>query len=516
MRATDPESTEQRSYVTTPIYYVNAPPHLGHAHTSVMGDVLRRARQMAGASVLLSTGTDEHGQKNEAAARASGLSTQTYLDERSAAYRALFDRLDVGYDVFARTTAPSHTALVQQIAATLHQRGRLVKKSYEGLYCQGCEQFKRLADLAPDGACLDHPSLTLEHLEEENYFLPIEPYRARLLEHLEACPTWVQPEIYANAVRALLSEPLDDLCISRPRARVGLGVSLPFDTDYVAYVWFDALINYLSNLDWPESGRKAWWSQVEHLIGKDIIKTHAIHWPCILMALDQPLPSRISVHGHWLGQGGLKMSKTAGNVVDPNDLVDRYGSSTVRFFLARRLRSGDGQVSAALVDQTYVELGNKLGNLVLRLVGFCERSFGGTIPDTHVAPHDAGLVDGICRLVSRAHHDLQQLSSVHIGVDALIEATDQLNDYVTRRAPWSLVRTADGALEAAGVLYAALDGLRLVLEGLYPVMPRISERALRQLGQVPPAEGCAFAFAAGRLSRLEPLRSAAPLFPRLP
>jgi methionyl-tRNA synthetase len=515
LQATNPEAGERRSYLTTPIYYVNAAPHVGHAHTSVMGDILKRARQMAGVSVLLSTGVDEHGQKNEASARASGLGTVAYLDERSAAFRSLFDRLDVGYDLFVRTTALAHIACVTQIASALHARELLVKRSYAGLYCQGCEQFKRPADLTADGACIDHPSLAPEPLEEVNYFLPIEPYRAQLLDHLDRRPDWVQPETYANAVRALLAEPLDDLCISRPLTRVSLGVRLPFDPDYVAYVWFDALINYLSNLGWPRPGYERWWAEVEHLVGKDIIKTHAIHWACILLALGEPLPRKISVHAHWLGPGGHKMSKTAGNVVDPLDLVDRYGASTVRLFLARSMRSGDGQVSDELVNQTHVELGNRLGNLVLRLTKFCERSFGGVAPDEPQAPEDAVLVERVLGLVKQAHANLQQLATIAVGVDLLIAATDLLNDHVTRRAPWTLVRTPAGRSEAASVLYAALDGLRLVLEGLYPVMPSLCAQALSNLGLEPPVASFPSLFVEGRLARGTRLQSGEPLFPRL-
>jgi methionyl-tRNA synthetase len=484
--------TVGKSYITTPIYYVNGAPHIGHAHTSVMGDILKRARKLGGETVKLTTGTDEHGQKNEEAALSSGLAVQDYLTQQSSKFAAVFDSLGVSYDYFVRTTRLRHMQEVARVESELRARNLLVKKPYSGLYCSGCEQFKKPSDLTEDGRCRDHPTLTAEQTDETNYFFMIEPFRQRLRDYIRANPTWIQPQSYGNEVLSALEEPLEDLCISRPKTRVGLGVELPFDPDYVTYVWFDALINYLTNIDWPDAAYEDWWPFSEHLIGKDIVKTHCIYWPCILMALGVDMPARISVHGHWVGSGGVKMSKTVGNVVDPVEVIDRYGASALRFYLARHMRTGsDSQISLELLEQTYnIELGNKLGNLLLRCVKFAGARFDGVVPSPNAMGQEETATLNTIRDQARiVLADLQNLTTIPSALSSLVAMINMLNDHVTQRAPWTLIKNPEAVGEAGGVLYALLDSLRLVFEVLFPIMPDISARGLAVLGIADPSFG---------------------------
>jgi len=260
-------------YFTTPIYYVNGDPHIGHAHTSVMADVLRRAALMRGDEVFLSTGTDEHGQKNQQSAEESGLGVREYQDRQSGRFRALFERLNVGFDFWTRTSSDGHKAAVQAFLSRLMDRGLVARKEYSGVYCVGCEQFKRPSDLDERGRCSDHPSLTPQETSEVNYFLTLAPFQDWLVGEIERREDWIRPGFYRRELLAMLASPLEDLCISRPKSRVWLGVDLPFDPDYVTYVWFDALVNYVSNIGWPDDGYLRWWPGATHLLAKDILKT---------------------------------------------------------------------------------------------------------------------------------------------------------------------------------------------------------------------------------------------------
>src|SRR5260370_11631679 len=314
-----------RSYITTPIYYVNGDPHLGHAYTSVMADVLTRIAWMRGTEALLTTRTDEHGQKNQEGAEASGLPPYEYLARQSSRFRSLFERLDVSFNLWVRTTSQQHVQAVQEALTRLNDRGLIVKKNYTGLYCVGCELFKKKSDLDEEGRCPDHQVKPIE-MQELNYFFTIDKFRPWLLDKLEQRTDWIRPAFYRGEIVKMLEGPLEDLCISRPKKRVWLGIEMPFDSDYVTYVWFDALINYLSNIGWPDSRYLEWWPYSNHLMAKDIIKTHCIYWPIMLKALGIEAPHGYRVHGFWVGEGGAKMSKSVGNVVDPEALLKTVGT----------------------------------------------------------------------------------------------------------------------------------------------------------------------------------------------
>lgn len=506
-----------KSYLTTPIYYVNASPHLGHAFTSVVADILQRQRRRLGIDTLLSTGCDEHGQKNARAAEAAGLAPQAYLDRRSAEFRSLFDRLDVGYDIFVRTSSAHHVRQVQRVVVTLRDAGLLHRKSYAGHYCAGCEQFKRSADLDAAGHCLEHPNILAPLVSEENYFLRIEPFRPAIVDRILSGTGFVHPPGFRQQLLGLLREPLDDLCISRPVERVPLGVRLPFDPRYVVYVWFDALINYLGNLGWPEPGYREWWSSAEHLIGKDILKTHGVYWPAMLMALGEDLPRRLLVHSHWVGEGGLKMSKSLGNVVDPHAVIDELGADALRYVFARHMRAeADSAISVGMIRQSYAaDLCNKLGNLLSRLVKFARSSLGARVPARGALTPADDEIRAVVLSAASPFGSLLALEDIPVRTAAAIDAVEHLNRYITSEAPWLLARSPAGVARCETVTFVAMDGLRLILEALWPVIPGSVDRALTAFGPCGPSPGSIlWRPTLDKLQRGAPLTDIGPLFPK--
>lgn len=507
-----------KSYITTPIYYVNGAPHIGHAHTTIMGDILKRNRLALGMDAKLTTGTDEHGQKNEEAALESGLPIADYLTRQSGAFRDVFDLLDIDYDMFVRTSRPAHVKEVARAEQQIMDAGLIVKKQYTGIYCTGCEQFKKLTDLDEEGNCPDHPTLTPENLDEANYFLRLEPYREQLIGWINDNPDFVSPAVFKAELLKMLSEPLDDLCISRPKHRVSLGVELPFDTDFVTYVWFDALLNYLTNLDWPASGYEQWWDVVNHLVGKDILKTHGVYWPIMLFALGEKPPHRISVHGHWVGAGGRKMSKTAGNVVDPVEISNKFGADALRYYLARNMRAdSDSQVSVDLIRQAYNnELGNKIGNLFSRAGKFADSRFEGRIPNPgEVLPEDEHVRRSALDAAQNFARQIE-LPDISSAVQSLISAADDLNEYFTVQAPWELLKKEETTARGGTVVYLTLDCLRVVLEAFRQIIPTSADKALGSMNCLPVNEpGQAWQPALDRLPAGARLGEIVNLFPRI-
>lgn len=505
-----------KSYITTPIYYVNGSPHIGHAHTSVMADILKRNRVALGLEVKLTTGCDEHGQKNQEAAAKAGMSSADYLAERSAEFQRVFDLLDVDYDFFVHTSRPFHKEQVAAMESRLKDAGLIIQKQYRGLYCTGCEQFKKPSDLNEEGRCRDHPTLEIEEIDELNYFLKIEPFRERLLKHIDDHPDFVQPAKYARELKQMLAEPLEDLCISRPKKRVELGVELPFDSDYVTYVWFDALANYLTNLGWPDPDYAPWWDTVEHLIGKDILKTHGIYWPIMLMALGEKPPRQLSVHGHWVGSGGVKMSKTIGNVVDPVAVVEELGADALRYYLARNMRvESDSQISVDMVRQAYnSELGNKLGNLLSRAGKFAASRFDGKMPEPGTpSAEDKALQDSVMAAAGGFAQQFE-LTDIPRLVSQLMTVCDALNEYFNDQAPWALIKDPATVERCRTVVYVTLDSLRLVLEAFRQVIPTSADRALEMLGHAFD-KTAVWAPAPGQLVAGAPLGEVGTLFPRI-
>ena len=477
--------TNPKLYITTPIYYVNGDPHIGHAHTSIVGDIIRRAYQMRGFKVFYTTGTDEHGQKNQEAAEASGLPTYEYLSRQSERFRSLFDSLHVRYQYWVRTTNPSHIERVVGVLSRCWDRGLIVKKSYSGLYCVGCEQFKKRSDLDELGRCPLH-LVAPKETSEENYFLKLSPYQNWLVGFLNDNPDWIQPSSYLKEVQAMIREPLEDLCISRPKQRVSLGVELPFDSDFVTYVWFDALINYISNIDWPDPKYSSWWPVCHHLMAKDIIKTHCVYWPIMLRALDLEPPSHCHVHGFWVGEGNVKMSKSLGNVVDPVNVRNLLGADSLRFYLAKTMGTTDSPISLRLVVQTHnSDLSNNLGNLYSRVVKFAAKEYDGrVIRPSVVFEEDQQLREWVLAKV-RAAFDGPMLASVQNGTRTIIDIADRLNTHFNDVAPWKLKKLPGSKDRIESVIGVLLDCLRLLFEMATPVIPATSARALENLGISP-------------------------------
>ncbi|HKJ64780.1 MAG TPA: methionine--tRNA ligase, partial [Desulfopila sp.] len=326
------------AYITTPIYYVNAQPHLGHAYTTIVADTYSRYRRLCGDRVRFQTGTDEHGDKIVEAARRNNTSPRAYVDNISAMFRDTWKHLHITPDTFIRTTDEEHVRTVRGILQKVYDKGDIYFDEYSGLYCKGCERFLTEKELV-DNKCPDH-MVEPEEISEQNYFFRMSAYQQQLIDHIHANPEFITPERYRNEVLSFLSEPLEDLCISRPVSRLTWGIELPFDPGFVTYVWFDALINYLTGIGYPDGENfTKYWDVAEHLIAKDILKPHAIYWPTMLMAIGLRPYSKLHVHGYW-NVDDTKMSKTIGNVVRPADLVAQYGRDALRYFLLREMSFG--------------------------------------------------------------------------------------------------------------------------------------------------------------------------------
>ena len=364
---------QKTTYITTPIYYVNAQPHLGHAYTTVVADTYSRFCKLRGDEVRFQTGTDEHGDKIVEAAAREGVEPRQYVDAISAQCRDTWPLLDIDYDRFIRTTDDDHVKVVRKILQDVYDKGDIYFDEYSGLYCTGCERFLIERELI-DGKCPDH-LVEPKEITEQNYFFKMSKYQQMLIDHIKAHPEFVTPERYRNEVLSFLSDPLDDLCISRPASRLNWGIKLPFDENYVTYVWFDALINYLTGIGYPDGEQfDHYWAGAEHLIAKDILKPHAIYWPTMLMAAAVPLYKKLHVHGYW-NVDETKMSKSLGNVVRPAQLVDTCGVDTFRYFILREMSFGlDASFSsAAVVARSNADLANDLGNLFSRSISMIQK-----------------------------------------------------------------------------------------------------------------------------------------------
>src|SRR5215813_4412110 len=465
-------------YFTTPIYYVNDEPHLGSAYTTIVADTLVRFWRQRGRDAFFVTGTDEHGDKIAQAAAREGVPPKEFTDRVSAVFRSTWHELGLDAGWFVRTTDASHVAFVQKVLREIHARGDIYFDSYRGLYCYGCERFYAERELV-DGLCPDHRTAPTE-IAEENYFFRMGAYQARLLEAIEKQPDLITPDGYRREVLALLREPIGDLCISRPTSRLSWGIPLPFDERYVTYVWFDALLNYVSALD--HLGRIDLWPTAHHLIGKDILKAHAVFWTTMLMAAGLPLFRRLCVTWHWQMQQG-KMSKSLGNVVRPLDMKARYGTDAFRYYLLRDMAFGqDAEFSeTALVIRLNADLANSLGNLASRVLAMQQRYFQGILHPLAPVAQDLALRAAFATARQTLDAHVAELA-FHRALEALWRALDHANRYVVETAPFTLAKNAAQRLRVGAILHELCEALRVTAQLAEPFLPDTARRLTGLLG----------------------------------
>jgi methionyl-tRNA synthetase len=494
-------------YVTTPIYYVNAAPHLGHAYTTIAADVMARHHRQRAEEVFFLTGTDEHGEPVADAAHALGLEPQALADRNAERFRALAPQLGASNDFFIRTTDPEHEAVVQRVLSTVRENGYVYEGTYEGWYCPRCADFKAESEVDEGNRCpIHHIELTRE--QEENYFFKLSAFQEQLERLYAERPDFIAPRTRYNEALSFIRSGLRDVPLTRHKLR--WGVEVPWDPEHVFYVWFDALLNYYSALSYARPGEDLTdrlWPASYHLIGKDILRFHSVYWPALLMAAGIELPERIFVHGYLLMEGE-KMSKSLGNVLDPFAVIERFGADALRFYLLRDVPFGqDGSVSTAAFELRYeTELANELGNLASRTISMLLRYRDGAVTaerlDPVLAADFAGLREQVAEQLDRAE--------LTLALEEIWQRVRRLNRYVEERAPWRLAKDPAAEQELSNVLGSLVEGLRVVGVLLWPYMPASAERLLDALG----ARSTALAgaeFGAGEIAQVRALEA---LFPK--
>ncbi|MBI4971995.1 MAG: methionine--tRNA ligase [Candidatus Omnitrophica bacterium] len=469
-------------YITTPLYYVNDKPHIGHAYTNILCDTFARFHRFMGENVFFLTGTDEHGEKIDKTARAKGVDTQTFVDSMVPRFKELWAKLGIQYDFYIRTTDEDHKKSVQVILQKLFEKGDIYLGKYKGWYCTPCESFWTKMQLV-EGKCPDCKR-DVQEIFEDNYFFKLSKYQDWLIEYIEKNPDFIFPESRRNEILGFLKQPLEDLCISRPRTRLAWGIDIPFSKDHVVYVWFDALSNYISAIGYPGNMEEfeLLWPANLHMVGKDILRQHTVYWPIMLKALDLEMPGTVFAHGWWTMEGA-KVSKSVGNVVDPLELSAKYGVDTFRYFLLREVTLGsDGAYSEdLLIERFNKDLANDLGNLVLRTTSMLERYFGGKIKCVNSGPSklkDQAFISRDAMIQAMKHFDPRA------AISAIWDLIVAANRYVEETKPWALAK--EKKIEELGkVLSDLLESVRFSGMMLAPFLPETSVKICGLFGSHP-------------------------------
>jgi len=509
-------SERPRRYITTPIYYASGEPHIGHAYTTILADVLARFDRQNGADVFFLTGTDEHGQKMQDESDARGLAPIELCDLMAERFRTAWATLEISHDRFIRTTEAEHIAVVQAFLTRLWDRGQIYEGVYSGWYCVSDERYWTEKDVGEDKKC-QICGKPVTHVEEKNYFFRMSEYQEALIRHIEERPDWIVPDVRRNEILGFLRQPLGDLSISRPKSRLTWGVTLPFDEDHVAYVWVDALVNYVTASGAIDPTRASgeqgfddlggsWWPADLHVMGKDILTNHAVYWPTLLMGVGLPLPRQILSHGWWV-VGDTKMSKSLGNVIDPLALGQEFGIDAVRWYLLREMPTGgDASYTPERFLARYDELANVLGNLASRVISMIDKYRDGVVPDAEAT----GLDEAIAAAMDGARDGMAAFK-VHDALGAAMDLARTANGYVEATQPWTQAKEAPDDLDRT---LATLVRTLTVLCALFePVAPaKMAELASRiGLSSVPTLEEAdAMSVPPGRR-----VTKAPPLFPRV-
>lgn len=468
-------------YITTPLYYVNADPHIGHTFTTVVADVMKRYFAEQGLKAYMLTGTDEHGEKIQKTAESKNKTPKEFVDEISAKFKNIWQSLNIDYDYFIRTTDDNHKKLVQDILQKLYDSGDIYFSSYEGKYCVGCERFLTEVELE-DGKCVEHQKEP-EIVKEENYFFKMSKYAPSLKEIIENTPDIIRPAKYKNEILNYL-DGVEDLCISRPKKRVSWGIELPFDEKYVSYVWFDALLNYITATGYPDKNYIDLWSKAEHLIAKDILKTHTVYWGTMLLAMGIPMYKHLNVHGYW-NMSGLKMSKSLGNVLSPMLFKEEYDYEGLRYFFLKDMRWGEDSdfTLERFIGVYNTDLANNYGNLISRTLGMMGKYFK---EDSSFEIKINKDIIGVSEILSSLKNYLDNYKinfesyNFSKALGDMVKVLDSANKFVNDIKPWELFK--EGKIEELkGVLSILLEVIRITSFTLVPIMPIITTKILKTI-----------------------------------